>query len=54
MKSRFSRFLKDESGATAIEYALTGALIGCVMIAAVSKLGSNISNKFGAIAGNLT
>ena len=54
MKSIFSRFLKDESGATAIEYSLIAALIGVVIIAAVSKLGSNISNKFGAIAGNLT
>jgi pilus assembly protein Flp/PilA len=54
MKSIFSRFLKDESGATAIEYSLIAALIGIVIIAAVGKLGTNLSNKFAGIASNVT
>ncbi len=40
------RFLNDESGATAIEYGLIAALIAVVIISAVSKLGTNLSNKF--------
>ena len=44
-----SRFVKDESGATAIEYGLIAALIAVVIIAAVSALGSTISGKFGEV-----
>jgi pilus assembly protein Flp/PilA len=54
MKSIFTRFLKDESGATAIEYGLLAALISVVIIGAVKLAGSNLSNKFNQIAGNLT
>jgi pilus assembly protein Flp/PilA len=48
------RFLKDQSGATAIEYGLIAGLIAVVIIGAVTRLGSNISNKFNIIANNLT
>ncbi|MDZ4364616.1 MULTISPECIES: Flp family type IVb pilin [Brevundimonas] len=41
-----SRFVKDESGATAIEYGLIAALIAVVIIAAVTALGTTISEKF--------
>ena len=54
MKSVFSRFLKDEAGATSIEYSLIAALIGVVIITAVSKLGTNLSTKFTNIANNVT
>ena len=54
MKIHLSRFLKDESGATAIEYGLIAGLIGVVIITAVRSLGSNVSAKFNAIANNLT
>ena len=54
MKSIFTRFLTDESGATAIEYGLLAALISVVIIGAVKAVGGNLSNKFNAIAGNLT
>ena len=54
MKILFSRFVKDESGATAIEYGLIAGLISVVIITAVTKLGTNISAKFNAIADNLT
>ncbi len=54
MKSACSRFFKDDSGATSIEYSLIAALIGVVIITAVTQLGSNLSNKFNNIANNVT
>lgn len=54
MTTIFSKFLKDESGATAIEYSLIAALIGVAVIAAVKKLGTTLSSKFSNIASNLT
>lgn len=47
-----SRFLKDESGATAIEYGLIAALIAVVIIGAVSLVGTNLSTTFSHIAAN--
>ena len=41
----------EESGATAVEYALMVALIAAVIIAAVSLLGTNASTKFNSVAG---
>ena len=41
-------FFKDESGAAAVEYGLLVGLIACVIIAAVTLLGTSISTKFGA------
>ncbi|MGB3273005.1 MAG: Flp family type IVb pilin [Xanthobacteraceae bacterium] len=46
MKSLVSRFVKDESGATAIEYGLIAALIALVIIGAVTTLGTTLSSKF--------
>jgi pilus assembly protein Flp/PilA len=54
MKSAFTRFLKDESGATAIEYGLLAALISVVIIGAVTSIGTKLNAKFNIIAGNLT
>jgi len=48
------RFVRDESGATAIEYGLLAALISVVIIGAVKLAGSNLSSKFTAIANNLS
>jgi len=45
----FKRFLKDESGATAIEYGLIAALIAVVIIAGVSAVGTNLNDMFNAI-----
>ncbi len=45
-----SRFLKDESGATAIEYGLIAALIAVVVIGAVTAVGTNLSTKFNNIS----
>jgi pilus assembly protein Flp/PilA len=43
------RFLKDETGATSIEYGLIAAGISLVIIAAVNGLGSKLNTKFTAI-----
>ena len=50
MTKLFSRFAKDESGATAIEYGLIAALIALAIITAAGALGTALSNKFAAIA----
>ncbi|MEW6435944.1 MAG: Flp family type IVb pilin [Pseudomonadota bacterium] len=54
MSKIFARFVKDESGATAIEYGLIAGLIAVVIISAISTVGSNLKNKFTAVANNLT
>lgn len=46
-----SRFFKDESGATAIEYGLIAALIAVVIIGAVSTLGGNVNTAFTEASG---
>lgn len=43
------KFLKDESGATAIEYALIAAGIALAIITAVNTLGTTLKSKFTAI-----
>ncbi|WP_174301371.1 Flp family type IVb pilin [Caulobacter sp. S45] len=52
--STLQQFISDETGATAIEYGLIAALIGTVIIAGASALGSNLSSKFNAIASNVS
>jgi pilus assembly protein Flp/PilA len=43
MKKFASRFINDQSGATAIEYGLIVALIAVVVIGAVTTLGTNLN-----------
>ena len=43
MKTLFSRFVKDESGATAIEYGLIAAGISVAIIAVVNGLGTKLN-----------
>ena len=43
------RFLKNESGATAVEYGLIAALIGVVIIAGATSLGTALNTKFSNI-----
>ena len=50
MTKFISKFVQDESGATAIEYGLIAALIAVVIIAAVTTLGTNISGNFTKVA----
>jgi pilus assembly protein Flp/PilA len=53
LRTFFSNFTKDQSGVTAIEYALIAALIAVAAIAAFSLVGTNLSTTFSAIAGQL-
>jgi len=46
MKNLFSRFVKDESGATAIEYGLIAAGISVAIIIIVFQLGGNLNGAF--------
>jgi pilus assembly protein Flp/PilA len=49
LKKVFSKFLSDESGATAIEYGLIAAGISLAIIAVVNGLGSNLNDKYTSI-----
>ena len=49
MSKFVSRFLNDESGATAIEYGLIAALISVAIVFAITSLGTKLSNTFKAI-----
>jgi pilus assembly protein Flp/PilA len=49
MKNLIARFVKDESGATAIEYGLIAAGISLAIIAVVNGIGTNLNSKFSAI-----
>jgi pilus assembly protein Flp/PilA len=50
MKTFFARFVKDESGATAIEYGLIAAGISVAIIAVVQGLGTNLKNTFTSVS----
>jgi pilus assembly protein Flp/PilA len=49
----FKRFLKDESGATAIEYGLIASLIAIAIIAALGSLGTELSSTLNNVATSL-
>jgi pilus assembly protein Flp/PilA len=53
MKSLFSRFVKDESGATAIEYGLIAAIIGVGIITALGTVKTELNSKFSTIGAEL-
>ena len=53
MQTLFFRFLKDESGPSAIEYGLIAALISVVCIAAMTAVGNSLKNTYNAIAAAL-
>lgn len=53
MKTLFTHFAKDESGATAIEYGLISALIAVVIITAVTAVGTNLKTTFNTVATKL-
>ena len=54
MTKLFTRYAKDESGATAIEYGLIAALISVVIIGVLSTIGTKLTAKFNDIATNLS
>ena len=47
------RFLKDEEGATAIEYGLLASLIAVAAIAAMTAIGTGLQNTFGSVSAQL-
>ena len=51
--SVFTSVLKDESGATAIEYGLIAALIAVAAISAMGALGNSLSNPFVLVSGRM-
>jgi pilus assembly protein Flp/PilA len=53
MKNLIARFVKDESGATAIEYGLIAAGIALAIIAAVNGLGGKLNTTFTAVSNGL-
>ena len=53
MKNLFSKFLTDESGATAIEYGLIAGLVSVASIAALSSMGQSLNTIFGVVTTNL-
>ena len=54
MKTLIQRFIKDESGATAIEYGLIAALIAVAIIGAVRAVGGTLSTTFDGINDELS
>lgn len=53
MKNLVARFMKDDSGATAIEYGLIAAGISVAIIAVVNGLGTTLNTKFSSISTQL-
>lgn len=50
----FARFMKDESGATAIEYGLIAALIAVAIIVTVTTVGTDLNTTFTKVSTELT
>jgi pilus assembly protein Flp/PilA len=53
MTNLISRFVRDESGATAIEYGLIAALIAVVIITGLTTVGTKLNTELGAIGTSL-
>lgn len=52
--SRFKSFIANDSGATAIEYALIASFMGIALVAAMPILATAITGKFTSLAGHVT
>ena len=52
--AKILKLIKDNSGATAIEYGLIAALISVAAIGALSAIGTNLSSTFNDVANNLS
>jgi pilus assembly protein Flp/PilA len=53
VKNAILRLIIEEDGATAIEYGMIAALIAVAIIASLQLVGSSLSTKLSAVAGNL-
>ena len=54
MKNLVMRFVKDEEGATAIEYGLIAALVALAIITALTQLGTDLGATFTNVSNGLT
>lgn len=54
MSRHLSNFLRNESGATSIEYGLIAGFIAIVIITAVARVGTNLRGKFNVAANGLS
>ncbi|MFT2210506.1 Flp family type IVb pilin [Rhizobium giardinii] len=54
MTKLFARFMKDESGATAIEYGLIAALISVALITGATTLGTTLDTQFQDLSTKMT
>nr|WP_314090901.1 Flp family type IVb pilin [uncultured Shinella sp.] len=54
MTKIFARLMKDESGATAIEYGLIAALISVALIGGATTLGSSLDDVFQSLSASMT
>jgi pilus assembly protein Flp/PilA len=54
MNNIFAKFLKDESGATAIEYGLIAALIALAIVGGATMLGNALDTQFRGISNSLS
>ncbi|MEO7717860.1 MAG: Flp family type IVb pilin [Capsulimonas sp.] len=54
IKNNVYKFVREEDGATMVEYVLLVALIGVIAIGAMKFLGSSAGNKLNKVAGNVT
>ena len=50
---KIMKFLRDESGATAIEYGLIAGLIAVVIVSSVTAVGTKVSKQFSNVASKL-
>ncbi|HTT84921.1 MAG TPA: Flp family type IVb pilin [Rhizomicrobium sp.] len=53
MPNIFERFIEDEAGVSAVEYALVAALIAVVIINSIAVTGSRLSSTFSKVAASL-
>jgi pilus assembly protein Flp/PilA len=53
MRQLFEKFLRDESGATAIEYCLIAVGISIVIVVTVGSIGTQLNTKFTSVNASL-
>ena len=53
-RNEMNKFLKDESGATAIEYGLIAAAMGLALVTAMPSIANAVKTKFSSIGGHIT
>ena len=53
MTKLISNFIRNESGATAIEYGLIAALIAVVIIGAITTVGTSLQTTFSSVGGSV-